>query len=261
MTQIPNSERKDNGAGPGPRHGRAPGQRPLRVRGGIHQPRPGGSPGRVPQGRNGARSRSERALEQQCVRQPMGFSFTDPAGALDAPFVGIIDWGDGSATSPFSSSPVSSSHTYPPGSFTITVNVSDKDGDAAQQQTTTVSLQYSNSGVLPPVNTDGSSVFKFGSTIPVKIRITDCAGNPVTGLSPEIGTSMTSSLTPSQGVNETPSTSAADTTGHMRYDSTAGQYIYNFATKYLPDANAAYYFYIRDPAIGQLTQKFGVRSS
>jgi hypothetical protein len=46
----------------------------------------------------------------------------------------------------------------------------------------------------------------------------------------------------------------------MRSDG-SGQYIYNFATGALPDANATYYFYVREPHVApaQVTRKFGVR--
>jgi hypothetical protein len=193
-------------------------------------------------------------------RVTLGVTYSDPAGALDAPFVGTVGWGDGSAATPFSASPFSGALSYGPGTHTITVNVSDKDGGAAVAQTTAVSLLYAHSNLLPPVNADGSSVFKYGSTVPVKIRITDCAGKPVPGLRPEIGTSTSGSLASGDPIDETPSSTAADTTGRMRYDRCEGLYIYNFATRYLSNPNGTYWFYIRDPAVGQVTQKFAVRS-
>ncbi|HTI30346.1 MAG TPA: hypothetical protein VL687_08320, partial [Methylomirabilota bacterium] len=63
-----------------------------------------------------------------------------------------------------------------------------------------------------------------------------------------IGWSLLSAATPPTGVNETESTSAADTTGIMRF--ATDQYIYNFSTKYsgITDFNAQYYFYVWDPA-------------
>jgi hypothetical protein len=126
----------------------------------------------------------------------------------------------------------------------------------------TSSCGYTLSGILAPFNSDGSSVFKYGSTVPVKVKITDCHGNPVANLAPVIGWSMSSTATPTDAINEPVSTSAADTTGVMRFDPTAGQYIYNFATKNLSDANAIYYMYVRESHSNpvQVSQKFGVRS-
>jgi hypothetical protein len=79
---------------------------------------------------------------------------------------------------------------------------------------------------------------------------------------------MSSSQTPTDGIDETASTSAADTAGVMRYDSAAGQYIYIFATKNLADGNATYYMYVRgedsngkfvtNPS--QVSVKFGLRT-
>lgn len=143
----------------------------------------------------------------------LGFAFTDPAGSLDT-YSGSINWGDGSPVTGFTTSPVSASHSYAAaGTFTITINVADEDGGAASAQTATATFTYNMSVILPPFNADGSSIFKYGSTTPVKIRITDCNGAPVPGLAPRIETATVSTLTPSESVNETPSTSGADTTG------------------------------------------------
>jgi hypothetical protein len=88
---------------------------------------------------------------------------------------------------------------------------------------------FSWSGVLQPVNADGTSVFKLGSTIPVKFKLTGaCAGNP--GLVANIYFYKVSN---SEGpVNEATSTSAADTGTVFRYDG-GDQYIYNLGTKSL----------------------------
>jgi hypothetical protein len=101
-------------------------------------------------------------------------------------------------------------------------------------------VRYSLAGIQSPFNADGSSVWKAGSTAPVKVRITDCSGAPVPGLTPHVGTQLVSSATPSSGIDEATSTSAADSGSAMRYDAGAGQYIYNLATKALSDPDAAY---------------------
>ena len=108
------------------------------------------------------------------------------------------------------------------------------------------------SAILPPFNSNGSSIWKYRSTVPVKVRITDCTGAPVPGLSPQVGTQLWSSSNPSGGIDEPTSTSAADTGATMRYDASAGQYVYNWASSSVSDGSATYLMYVREPSsIGQ----------
>jgi uncharacterized repeat protein (TIGR01451 family) len=196
----------------------------------------------------------------------LNFSFTDPAGSNDS-YSGTINWGDGSPTTSFNSSPVSQTHHYATaGKFTITVTVSDEDG-GSDQETKEVGLLYNLSDLLSPLNNDGSSIFRYNSTIPVKVRITDCLGNPVAGLAPTLGWSMLSAVEPSAEVNEPSSTSAADTGNVLRYTGN-GYYQYNFSTKdSLPNIGATYYFYVREAhsvgpngQVGQVSERFGIRT-
>jgi hypothetical protein len=87
---------------------------------------------------------------------------------------------------------------------------------------------YSWSGVLQPINAEGTSVFKLGSTIPTKFKLTAaCAGNPDL-----LATIYFYQVTGSEGpVNEAFSTSAADTGTTFRYSASGDQYIYNLGTK------------------------------
>jgi hypothetical protein len=117
------------------------------------------------------------------------------------------------------------------------------------------------SGVLQPVNytqaQNTPSIFKYGSTIPVKIRVTDCDGLVVTGLTPEIAVRKLNATTPG-GVDEPiTSTSGADTGTTMRYSD--GIYIYNLATKPLADATATYELRITGP-FATVTAQFGTRA-
>jgi hypothetical protein len=88
---------------------------------------------------------------------------------------------------------------------------------------------YTCSGILQPINTDGSSVFKLGRTVPVKFQLFDDLGMPV-------GTAFATIdlIKISDGVTgvyeEATSTSAADTGNIFRYDSETEQYIYNLNT-------------------------------
>jgi hypothetical protein len=204
----------------------------------------------------------------------LSFTFHDP-GVNDANWGVDIDWNDGSAHGTDSLATQSGTkgpytHTYAPGVYTPKVTVTDKDLGSGNKSATTgaVSFLYNLGAILPPFNPDGSSVWKYGSTIPVKVRITDCNGSPVSTLKPKIGTSLNSSAPPTAAIDEAMSTSAADTDSVMRFDSTAGQYIYNYATKTLSDSNATYYMYVRgtdangvivtNPA--QVSQKFGIKT-
>jgi hypothetical protein len=85
------------------------------------------------------------------------------------------------------------------------------------------------SGVLQPINTDGSSRFKLGSTIPVKFTLT-CKGTPVTNAVASLRLTQGDSA-PDAGVDEAISTAASTTGNLFRYDATAGQYIFNLSTK------------------------------
>ena len=85
------------------------------------------------------------------------------------------------------------------------------------------------SGVLQPVNANGSSRFKLGSTIPVKFRLM-CGTTPITNANATLWVSRTD-VTSGTGVDEAISTSAATTGNLFRYDPTGQQYIFNLSTK------------------------------
>ncbi len=87
---------------------------------------------------------------------------------------------------------------------------------------------YSWSNYLQPINTDGSSIFKLGRTVPVKFQFTGASAgisNVVARLyiakvsNNVIGTYL-----------EASSTSAADSGNQFRYDAAGGQYIFNLGT-------------------------------
>jgi PKD domain len=175
----------------------------------------------------------------------LGFSFTD-AGSADTHGYSIA-WGDNSPNTVVNSatSPVANvGHTYNSGlgPYTITVTVTDDDGGSgsANNSANPVSFHYNiGTTLLSPVNADNSSIFKLGSTIPLKVNITDCSGAGVSGLSPDIRMIKTSSSAPLTGVDEGISTQPNDTNWVMRGDGN-GQYIYNLASKSLPDSTATY---------------------
>jgi hypothetical protein len=188
----------------------------------------------------------------------------DPATEPYDPITGTINWGDSNITS-ISGRSINASHSYAVGNYTIQVSVNDGDPGGSDTKSQSVALLYNMSAIQPPINPDGSSVFKYGSTIPVKVRITDCTGAPVPGLAPTIGLSLANASTPPPPINEDVySTSASDTGNTMRYDASAGQYIYNFNTKSSPvtDQNATYWMTVRSPhtSPSQAASKFGMKN-
>ena len=88
---------------------------------------------------------------------------------------------------------------------------------------------FVTSGILPPIDADGSTSVQLGRTIPVKIRVTDCVtGAAVDTLAPTIALAL---VGPGGApVNDITSSSAADVGTTMRLAG-AGQYIFNLSTK------------------------------
>ena len=184
------------------------------------------------------------------------FAASDP-GANDT-LSGDIDWGDGSPTEPS----FSASHTYAAGSYTLIAAASDDDGGRDAASTSVTTLSYETSGILPPINADGSSNFKLGRVIPVEIRITDCDGLPVTTLAPRVSLRKVGSG--SGEVNEVVSASAADDGNTMRA-SADSRYTFNLSTK-LSQFNARqdlsvgrYELKITDATIAAVIVEFDLR--
>jgi len=116
------------------------------------------------------------------------------------------------------------------GTTTVTCTATDAAGNTGNESfTVTVTAAWSN--VLQPVNADGSSVFKLGSTVPVKFQLTGASAginNLVARLYLQrVGAGATGTDT------EAISTSNATTGNLFRYDATSGQYIFNLGTKTL----------------------------
>jgi hypothetical protein len=123
------------------------------------------------------------------------------------------------------------------GTFTATATAKDKAGNVA---TTTVTYKviyrYSGAFFLQPINDTAhqvglsTSIFKAGSTVPVKFQLLNAAGQPVQAASAPIWENPVSKGSTSAAVNETTLVASADTTDTFRWDATARQYIYNWNT-------------------------------
>jgi hypothetical protein len=139
-----------------------------------------------------------------------------------------------------------------PGSNTITVlGVNAPLSGATTYQTNpagvvfggTIDLGYQPAGttclgdpghqILPPIASDGTSIFKQGSTVPAKFRVCDALGNSIG--TPGVVSSFTLlsavQIGGSGTINETIVSTTPDTV--FRWDSTGQQWIFNISTKNL----------------------------
>jgi hypothetical protein len=184
------------------------------------------------------------------------FAWSDPAGANDT-YSYDVDWGDGSphATGDGAVSPVSGLvHTYAAGSFTLSITVSDEDGSTSDASMIDVRHQYASSGLLSPV---GRPSYRLGSTIPIKMRVTDCSGAAVSTLLPRVHLALDGAETQLAAPN------GADAT--MRYLGGAdGQYLLTLSTKRSQFtgrdlAPGAYHLWVDVPEIARADTWFELR--
>jgi hypothetical protein len=173
-------------------------------------------------------------------------SFTDP-GVNDDPWTATFAWGgvnDPSQTKTYGASDpktfsVRPNFTSAGCGLTGSVTVTDKDG-ASGSDAKTVSVGTGE--FMPPMtNQPVTDKLKNGQVLPVKVRIADCNGNPIAGLSPSIVLKegdLTSEVSDNtiDPITVT-SVSAADTTGVMR--AADGFYIYNLRVN-VPRLNTPY---------------------
>jgi hypothetical protein len=115
---------------------------------------------------------------------------------------------------------------FAPGHTTVTATATDAAGNATTCPFT-VSVAYAWSGVLQPINADGSSVFKLGNTVPVIFQLTGPSACISTLAATLAYTKVSSSV--SSPVNKAGSTSAATSGSLFRYSN--GQYVFNWGTK------------------------------
>ena len=193
----------------------------------------------------------------------MTINFTDPANSRDT-YDAHISWGDGSNSTLYAfSSGMAATHTYAAaGPYTITVSVSDEDGGTSGLATTSLVVNFSTGGILQPVNwTQGNqdpSIFKFGSTLPVKVQLFNCNSHSRVSRSYRYCQEARGS-TPMSGVDEAiTNTNSPDSSGVMRWSTS--QYIYNLATKSLSDSSATYGLTLTVQLTGQtVSTTFGVK--
>lgn len=114
----------------------------------------------------------------------------------------------------------------------LTVKAKDKAGNEAEQ-TISYNVIYSFSGILAPIRNDGRSIFKLGSTIPIKFNLKDGQGNFITNASAKLSVQKFGNNEPMGDPIEAISTAASTTGNLFRYDNSGNQYIFNLSTKAL----------------------------
>jgi hypothetical protein len=114
------------------------------------------------------------------------------------------------------------------GTTVVTCAATDQHNNAASGSFT-VTVTFGRSGFLQPINVDGSSAFKLGSTVPVKFQLGG-ASAAISNLVAKIYVAKVSNSVVGAEL-EAVSTSAATTGNLFRYDPIAQQYIFNWGTK------------------------------
>jgi hypothetical protein len=180
---------------------------------------------------------------------------------------GCTDGGSGSGTCLGTVPNLTNIDTASVGPKTFTVNATDAVGN-----TSVLSVGYTVSfkpgtcngepghQVLQPINADGSSVFKKGSTIPVKFRVCDANGTSISTnvFDPDhaaapifVGVSSGTGAVDEQVYSTTPDDA-------FRWDPTAKQWIFNQNTKnLLVGKTYTYWIYLADGS--HIEYKFGTK--
>jgi hypothetical protein len=180
-----------------------------------------------------------------------------PTGSVAITLKGVTQYaaiqGDGSCASTYATStlPVSSNPTtysYAGDTYFYAVG---------PVTTNSVHVIYASAGltcygdpghqILQPIDANGTSVFKKGSTVPVKFRVCNTGGYSIgsSGVVVQFGTVASSSAPVDATVNEDVISTTADTA--FRWASTDQQWIFNISTKNLTAGKTyVYRIYLND---------------
>ena len=114
------------------------------------------------------------------------------------------------------------------GAKSFTVSASDAAGNTTTK-TVAYSVPFVSVGIEQPVNRDDSSVFKLGSTVPLKFSLYDAKGLAVGSVQPRLTLAKLSNKATGK-VLEAADTSAPSTGSLFRYLG-GGKYIFNLGSK------------------------------
>jgi len=92
---------------------------------------------------------------------------------------------------------------------------------------------YTFVGYLQPVNQDGSSIFKFKSTIPLKFQLKGCSGASITTAVATLALTPCTNCGVGTVVETVPAGLQASSGSTFVYDAKSKQYLYNLSTKTL----------------------------
>ncbi len=132
---------------------------------------------------------------------------------------------------------------FPVGVTTVTWTATDASGNSAtgtQTVTVTLAQRYANFTWLAPIANADRRLFKRGSTIPLKFRITDLAGNPAPGAVAQLSIRYLESGAP-DGDPDVVSMAMGDGGSQFRYSASDDLYIFNLSTKDPRYVNYWYY--------------------
>ncbi|MBI4832639.1 MAG: PxKF domain-containing protein [Candidatus Lindowbacteria bacterium] len=119
---------------------------------------------------------------------------------------------------------------FGPGRAIVTFTATDSSGNLGMCQAS-VLITYQYSGVLQPINADGSSIFKIGRTIPVKFKLYCLGSSPVGSANATLSVfKVTNALSGTVDEVDTAASGSANTDNLFRYDPVGQLYIYNWST-------------------------------
>ena len=136
------------------------------------------------------------------------------------------------------------------GTFSFTATATDKAGNT-QTMTGSYAVRYRFDGFLQPINDTGHvttcgtscvvSVFKGGSTVPVKFQLKDAAGNIIQANAAPVWLGPAKGNATTAPIDEATFADPIDTTSTFRWDATDQQYHFNWGT---PKTGAGFYWKI-----------------
>jgi hypothetical protein len=122
------------------------------------------------------------------------------------------------------------------GTFSYTAIATDRAGNTSAALTGTYAVIYRFDGFLQPINDTAhqtgiaTSVFKAGSTVPVKFQLKNASGQVVQSAAAPVWLTPLKGSAMSVPVDESLYTATADSGTTFKYDTTAQQYIYTWKT-------------------------------
>jgi hypothetical protein len=131
-----------------------------------------------------------------------------------------------------------SGSTFPLGTSTVVCSAVDAAGNKASASFK-VRVSFAWSGFQPPINSDGTSIFKLGSTVPVKFQLVAPDGDFMRNAVAKIYFAKISDGIVGLEV-EAVSTAAATSGNLFRYDASSEQYVFNWGTKGLKSGAGTY---------------------